>query len=115
MRLDRRAFVAALLAGGVGGATLTEARSFLDRFAPLSGDVCDAATRSVGEQGVESDLFHTRMDFRSGAAANWDAVRDTPAGDAMEAYVAGVEAYRTTGDPQGRNRDPPEFDPREEN
>jgi len=157
MRLDRRTFVAALLAGAVGGVTLTEVRSYLDRFAPLSGGVYEAATRSlpdsvatpygsatvryddtgaptvqaeseralyfavgyvhaadrlfqmdlfrrrmggtlaaaVGEQGVESDLFHTRMDFRGGAEANWEAVRDTPAGDAMEAYVAGVEAYRT--------------------
>ena len=160
MRLDRRAFVAALLAGAVGGVTLTEARSYLDRFAPLSGGVWDAATRdvpervaspygsatvryddtgvptveadderalyfavgylhaadrlfqmdlfrrrmggtlaaAVGEQGVESDLFHARMDFRGAAEANWDAVRDTPTGDAMEAYVAGVEAYRTTGE-----------------
>ncbi|MEF8885781.1 MAG: penicillin acylase family protein [Haloarculaceae archaeon] len=157
MRLDRRAFVAALLAGAVGGVTLTDARSYLDRFAPLSGSVWGAATRrvservatpygaatvrydetgvptveadderglyfavgyvhaadrlfqmdlfrrrmggtlaaAVGERGVESDLFHTRMDFRGAAEANWAAVRDTPAGDAMAAYVAGVEAYRS--------------------
>ena len=158
MRLDRRAFVAALLAGAAGGVTLTEARSYLDRFAPLSGGVYEAATRSVpdsvatpygaatvryddtgtptveadderglyfavgyvhaadrlfqmdlfrrrmggtlaaavGEQGVESDLFHTRMDFRGGAEANWEALRGTPTGDALEAYVAGVEADRSS-------------------
>jgi penicillin amidase len=157
MRLDRRAFVAALLAGTVGGVTLTEARSYLDRFAALSGGVHEAATRSVpgrvaspygsatvryddagvptveagderalyfavgyvhaadrlfqmdlfrrrmggtlaaavGERGVESDLFHARMDFRGAAEANWEAIRDTSTGDALEAYVAGVEAYRT--------------------
>jgi penicillin amidase len=155
---SRRSVVAALLAGSVGVASLTEARSYLDRFAPLSGDVWGAATRNVservptpygqatvryddagvptvqadteqglyfavgyvhaadrlfqmdlfrrrmagtlaaavGEQGVDSDLFYTSMDVRGGAEANWEVVRDTPTGDALEAYTAGVEAYRTS-------------------
>jgi len=155
---SRRSVVAALLAGGVGGATLTDARSYLDRFAPLSGDVWGAATArtrervatpygratvryddagvptvrgvsegslyfavgyvhaadrlfqmdlirrrmtgtlsaAVGERTVERDLFNAAMDFRGAAAANWRAVRDTPTGDALRAYAAGVEAYRTS-------------------
>ena len=47
---SRRSVVAALLAGGVGGATLTDARSYLDRFAPLSGDVWGAATARTRER-----------------------------------------------------------------
>jgi len=155
---SRRSVVAALLAGTVGAVSLTEARSYLDRLAPLSGDVWDGATgntnervttpygqatvryddagvptvqadteqglyfavgyvhaadrlfqmdlfrrrmsgtlaAAVGEQGVDSDLFYTSMDFQSAAEANWDVVRDTPTGDALEAYAAGVEAYRTS-------------------
>ena len=50
---------------------------------------------AVGEQGVDSDLFYTSMDVRGAAEANWEVVRDTPTGDALEAYAAGVEAYRT--------------------
>ena len=153
---SRRSVVAALLAGSVGAASLTEARRYLDGFAPLSGEVWGAATRNtnervatpygegtvryddvgvptiqadteqglyfavgyvhaadrlfqmdlfrrrmagtlaaaVGEQGVETDLFYTSMDFQGAAEANWEVVRDTPTGDALEAYTAGVEAYR---------------------
>jgi len=154
---SRRSVVAALLAGSIGGASLTEARRYLDGFAPLSGEVWAPATRNtdervatpygaatvrydeagvptvdaeselglyfavgyvhaadrlfqmdlfrrrmsgtlaaaVGEQGVDSDLFYTSMDFQGAAEANWEVVRDTPTGDALEAYTAGVETYRT--------------------
>ena len=157
MDLDRRAFVAALLAGSVGAASLTDLRGYLDRFAPLSGEAWGAATTNaservatpygratvryddagvptvrgvnegalyfavgyvhaadrlfqmdlfrrrmggtlaaaVGEEGRESDRFHARMDFAGAARANWDAVRGTDTGDALAAYAAGVEAYRT--------------------
>jgi len=154
----RRSVIAALLGGSVGAATLTDARGYLDRFAPLSGDAWGAATAAtrervatpygeatvryddagvptvegedelslyfavgyvhaadrlfemdlirrrmrgtlsaaVGERTVESDRFHTQMDFASAAEASWRAVADTPTGDAMRAYAAGVEAQRTS-------------------
>jgi len=41
---SRRSVIAALLGGSLGGATLTDARSYLDRFAPLSGAVWGSAT-----------------------------------------------------------------------
>ncbi|WP_436923697.1 penicillin acylase family protein [Halosimplex amylolyticum] len=155
---SRRAVIGALLGGSVGAATLTEARSYLDRFAPLSGGVWGAATAgtservatpygratvryddagiptvqgvnegalyfavgyvhaadrlfemdlirrrmrgtlsaAVGERTVESDRFHVQMDFERAAEASWRTVRDTPTGDAMRAYAAGVEAQRTS-------------------
>ncbi|MFC6736765.1 penicillin acylase family protein, partial [Halolamina salina] len=40
----RRALLSAVLGAGVGGMALTEARSYLDRFAPGSGSVWGAAT-----------------------------------------------------------------------
>ena len=43
----RRSVLAALLAGGVGASAVDPIRSGLDRFAPLSGGVWDAATASV--------------------------------------------------------------------
>jgi len=157
MRLDRRAFVAALLAASVGGLTLTEARSYLDRFAPLSGDAWAAATAetrervptpygratiryddagvptvrgdtegalyfavgyahaadrlfqmdlfrrrmegtlaaAVGDQGLETDRFNAKMDYRGAAEANWAYVEETRTGDALEAYAEGVEEFRT--------------------
>ncbi|ELZ25707.1 peptidase S45 penicillin amidase [Halosimplex carlsbadense 2-9-1] len=150
--------IAALLGGSVGAATLTDARGYLDRFAPLSGDAWGAATAdtrervatpygdatvryddagvptveagdelslyfavgyvhaadrlfemdlirrrmrgtlsaAVGERTVESDRFHAQMDFASAAEASWRAVRDTPTGEAMRAYAAGVEAHRAS-------------------
>jgi len=154
----RRSVIAALLGGSVGAATLTDARGYLDRFAPLSGDVWGAATAgkservatpygratvryddagvptveaddelslyfavgyvhaadrlfemdlirrrmrgtlsaAVGERTVDSDRFHRQMDFAAAAEASWRAVEDTPTGDAMRAYAAGVEAQRTS-------------------
>ncbi|QPV65135.1 penicillin acylase family protein [Halosimplex litoreum] len=154
----RRSVIAALLGGGVGAATLTDARGYLDRFAPLSGDAWGAATAetrdrvatpygratvryddagvptvegddelslyfavgyvhaadrlfemdlirrrmrgtlsaAVGERTVESDRFHAQMDFLGAAEASWRAVEDTPTGEAMRAYAAGVEAQRTS-------------------
>jgi len=155
---SRRSVIAALLGGSVGTATLTDARGYLDRFAPLSGDAWGAATAgtrervatpygratvryddagvptveaddeqslyfavgyvhaadrlfemdlirrrmtgtlsaAVGERTVESDRFHRQMDFAAAAEASWRAVEDTPTGDAMRAYAAGVEAQRTS-------------------
>ena len=51
---------------------------------------------AIGEQTVESDRFHVQMDFVEAAAASWRTVRDTQTGDAMRAYAAGVETYRTS-------------------
>ena len=51
---------------------------------------------AVGERTVESDRFHVQMDFESAAEASWRAVEDTPTGEAMRAYTAGVEAQRTS-------------------
>ena len=51
---------------------------------------------AVGEQTVDSDRFHVQMDFAGAAAASWQTVQDTETGDAMRAYAAGVEAYRTS-------------------
>ncbi|MBO4246916.1 penicillin acylase family protein [Halomicrobium sp. IBSBa] len=161
----RRTLVAALLAGGVGASVVEPLRSGLDRFAPLSGDVWDAATDSVpetvatpygeatvryddqgvptiaaddedslyfavgyvhaadrlfqmdlirrrmrgelsaavGEQTVESDLFHRQMDFAAAAEANWELLSGTPAGEAVAAHAAGVNAFRR------RRSDPLEF------
>ncbi|QLH84236.1 penicillin acylase family protein [Halosimplex pelagicum] len=155
---SRRAVIAALLGGGVGAATLTDARGYLNRFAPLSGDAWGAATAdtrervatpygeatvryddagvptvagddelalyfavgyvhaadrlfemdlirrrmrgtlsaAVGERTVDSDRFHAQMDFAAAAEASWRAVEDTPTGEAMRAYAAGVEAQRTS-------------------
>ncbi|WP_436907032.1 penicillin acylase family protein [Halosimplex marinum] len=155
---SRRSVIAALLGGSVGAATLTDARGYLDRFAPLSGDAWGAATAgsrervatpygratvryddagvptvrgtderslyfavgyvhaadrlfemdlirrrmrgtlsaAVGERTVDSDRFHAQMDFAAAAEASWRAVRDTPTGDAMRAYAAGVEAQRAS-------------------
>lgn len=152
----RRSLIAALLAGGLGAAAVDPVRSGLDRLAPLSGSIWDAATGSVpeavdtphgeatvryddegvptvaaddeaslyfavgyvhaadrlfqmdlirrrmrgelsaavGEQTVESDVFHRQMDFAAAAEASWEVTSDTPAGAAVEAHAAGVEAFR---------------------
>ncbi|WP_123537238.1 penicillin acylase family protein [Halosimplex salinum] len=47
---SRRAVIGALLGGSVGAASLTDVRTYLDRFAPLSGDVWDAATAGTRER-----------------------------------------------------------------
>ena len=157
MDLSRRALLSAVLAGGVGGAALSPARSFLDRFAALDGDYWTAARRetpgrvespygpatvryddgvptieadgsrplsyavgyvhgtdrrfqldlfarrmrgelaaAVGQQGVESDRFHTQMDFTAAAEANWTALEDTDTGADLSAFAEGVNA--ATGD-----------------
>ena len=46
----RRSVIAALLGGTIGGATLTDARSYLDRFAPLSGEVWGGATADTPDR-----------------------------------------------------------------
>ncbi|WP_284009751.1 penicillin acylase family protein [Haloarcula pelagica] len=53
MDWSRRALLSAVLAGGVGGATLSPAGSVLDRFAALDGDYWAAARRETPER-VES-------------------------------------------------------------
>ncbi|GAB7093012.1 penicillin acylase family protein [Halolamina litorea] len=152
----RRAVLSAVLGAGVGGMALTEARSYLRRFAPGSGSVWGAATGSVpdelsspygpatvryddygvphvesdderaayyavgychgadrffqmdlyrrlmagrlsavvGASTVDSDTFHRQMDFEAAAEATWERAEGTETGDAVEAYVDGVEAAR---------------------
>ena len=65
MDIDRRAFVTALLAGGVGATRLGPLPRYLEAFAPLSGGTWDAATNDVsgevssphGEASVRYDDF----------------------------------------------------------
>lgn len=48
----------------------------------------------VGEATVNSDRFHTQMDFAEAAAVTWDSVADTEAGRLVEAYCDGVNRAR---------------------
>ena len=48
---------------------------------------------AFGAQAVESDRFYRQMDFAAAAEASWAEVEGTPAGDAVEAYTAGVNTY----------------------
>ncbi len=157
MSIDRkrRALIAAVLGGSVGAATLTPAKSFLDRFAPLSGSVWSSARRDIsgsvesphgaatvryddhhvphvtgdneralayaagyvqandrlfqmdvlrrrlrgrlselaGPSTVETDRFNRKMDFAGAAEVTWQGIEGTEAGDAMEAYAEGVNAF----------------------
>ena len=156
MTIDRtrRALLAAVLGGGVAGAAVSPAKSYLDRFAPLSGSAWQSATRDIsgtvesphgpaevrfdhygvphieaaddlalyfavgyvqaadrlfgmdvqrrlfggtlaaafGERAVESDEFHRKMDFRGAAAATWENLAGSETGEAVSAYVDGVNA-----------------------
>ena len=156
MDIDRRAFVAALLAGGVGATQLGPLPRYLEAFAPLSGETWDRArsevpaevtsphgdatvryddygvptieadddaalyfatgyvhaadrlfqmdlfrrrmsgtlAAAVGDAVVEDDVFNAQMDFVGAAEANWARLEGTDAGDALQAYADGVEAYR---------------------
>ncbi len=48
---------------------------------------------AVGEPGVESDLFHVRMDFEAAAEADLERLAGTDAERQLDAYVAGVNEY----------------------
>ncbi|MFC7233762.1 penicillin acylase family protein [Halosegnis marinus] len=52
----------------------------------------------AGEAAVESDRFYRQMGFADAAEASWDEVEGTAAGDAVEAYTAGVNTYIDTGE-----------------
>ncbi|KPN31807.1 hypothetical protein SY89_02560 [Halolamina pelagica] len=62
----RRALLSAVLGAGVGGMALTDARSYLQRFAPGSGSVWSAATENApaelsspyGPATVRYDDYH---------------------------------------------------------
>jgi penicillin amidase len=51
----------------------------------------------VGEETVESDVFHTKMDFRGAAEASGEAVSGSRAETVTEAYTEGVNEYIETG------------------
>jgi penicillin amidase len=53
----------------------------------------------VGEPGVETDVFRTKMDFEGAAAAAVDRIADTDAEPVLQAYVDGVNAYLDAGPP----------------
>jgi penicillin amidase len=77
----RRAVLSAVLGAGVGGMALTEARSYLDRFAPNSGTVWGAANRNAAG----------RVDSPYGAATvsyDDDHVPHVEADDEHAAYFA---------------------------
>jgi len=154
----RRAFLAAVLGAGAGGAALT-ASDLLGSFAPLSGrawrgsrenvpdtvsspygeatvtydeyhvphveaDDEEAAyyavgfvhaadrlfemdlirrlmdgslSEAVGESTVESDVFHTKMDFRGAAEASAEEMSGSRVETLTEAYADGVNEYIETG------------------
>ena len=48
----------------------------------------------VGEGTLDSDEFHVRMDFEGGAEANLELLAGTETGGMVEAFAAGVDAYR---------------------
>jgi penicillin amidase len=52
---------------------------------------------AVGERGVESDVFHAKMDFRGAAEASREALAGTRVEALGEAYADGVNAYLETG------------------
>ena len=54
-------------------------------------------SEAVGEQTVESDIFHTKMDFRGAAEASKEATSGTRAETVAEAYAEGVNEYIQTG------------------
>ncbi|MFB6075016.1 MAG: penicillin acylase family protein [Haloarculaceae archaeon] len=48
---------------------------------------------AVGEAGVESDVFHAKMDFEGAAEATRERVEGTEAGHLAQAFADGVTAY----------------------
>jgi penicillin amidase len=52
---------------------------------------------AVGEQGVESDLFHRRMDFRGAAEASWEAIQGSESATLTAAFTDGVNAFLDAG------------------
>ncbi|QLD89779.1 penicillin acylase family protein [Natronomonas salina] len=52
---------------------------------------------AVGERGVESDVFHAKMDFRGAAEASREALAGSRVETVSEAYVDGVNAYIDSG------------------
>jgi penicillin amidase len=56
------------------------------------------AAEAVGEVAVESDTFYRKLQFERAAETTWTALEGTPAGDAVEAFADGVEAYRAEND-----------------
>lgn len=52
---------------------------------------------ALGTQTVESDVFHTKMDFRGAAEASREALRGTETERVAEAYRDGVNAYLDAG------------------
>jgi penicillin amidase len=52
---------------------------------------------AVGEQGLDSDRFHAKMDFRGAAEASAEALAGTRAESLAEAYADGVNSYIDSG------------------
>ncbi len=75
----------------VGYAQATDRLFQMDLFRRRMLGTLSAA---LGETTVESDVFHTQMDFAGAAAASWEHLQGTETGDVVEAYVDGVNAAR---------------------
>jgi penicillin amidase len=54
-----------------------------------------------GEELVESDVFHIKMDFLSSAKATWEEINGTEFGDYVMAYCDGVNAYIVQAEKDG--------------
>jgi penicillin amidase len=50
-----------------------------------------------GEDLVDSDIFHIKMDFLGAAEASWKEIEGTEFGDLIEAYCDGINAYISEG------------------
>ncbi len=50
-----------------------------------------------GEDLVDSDIFHIKMDFLGAARASWKEIEGTKFGDLIKAYCDGVNAYISEG------------------
>jgi penicillin amidase len=48
----------------------------------------------LGERTVESDVFHAQMDFAAAPEASWSHLQGSETGEAVAAYVDGVNAAR---------------------
>ena len=52
---------------------------------------------AISEQGIESDIFHAKMDFRGAAEASAEALAGSRTEALTEAYTDGVNAFIHTG------------------
>jgi penicillin amidase len=78
----------------VGYAQAADRLFEMDLIRRLMGGRLAAA---IGEAGVESDVFHAKMDFRGAAEASAEALAGSRTEELTEAYADGVNAFMRTG------------------